>query len=334
MTLAVVCPDKFRHSLSAAAAATALARGLRTAGIEEVIEFPVADGGEGTLDAVLATAGGSRRTVRVTGPLGDPVDAQYGVLPDGTAVVEMAQASGLTLSIERDALRASTRGTGELIAAACRAGARKVLVGVGGSASTDGGLAAVEALAWSLGAVEVSIACDVSTYFLDAAREFGPQKGATPAQVELLSRRLATIADEYARRTGVDVTVLPRAGAAGGLAGGLAAIGAQLESGFSVVTAVTGLEEVIARADLVVTGEGCTDDSTFAGKAVAGVLELAAEYRVARSVVISGQITASARIELAARGVTALALTDHVGVDGDSFRDAAALAEAVATTIG
>ena len=188
-------------------------RGLRRAGFDDVTELPLADGGDGTLDALLAARGGSRRHATVTGPLGDPVDAEWALLPGGVAVVEMARASGLALvpTDRNDPLRASTRGTGELIAAAIRAGARRVIVGVGGSATTDGGLAALEALGWSLGATPVTVACDVSTRFLDAARVFGPQKGATDAQVALLTRRLAQLADEYEQRTGVDVRELPGA---------------------------------------------------------------------------------------------------------------------------
>jgi glycerate kinase len=253
--VALACPDKFRGSLSAVEAATAMAAGLRRAGFEEVREVPLADGGDGTLDALLAARGGSRRRARVTGPLGDPVDADFGVLSDGTAVVEMARASGLSLVPRNDPLRASTRGTGELIDAARRGGASSILVCVGGSATTDGGLAAVDALGWSLGAVEVTVACDVDTHFLDAARVYGPQKGASPAQVQLLTRRLAAVAATYVARTGVDVTELDGAGAAGGLAGGLAAIGARLEPGFDVVARAAGLEDALDGVALVVTGD-------------------------------------------------------------------------------
>src|SRR5262249_24734143 len=148
------------------------------AGFDDVEELPLADGGDGTLDALLARGGG-RRTAVVTGPLGEPVEAEGGLLPGGVAVIEMARASGLALGDGHyDPLRASTRGTGELISTAIRNGARRVIVGVGGSATTDGGLAAVETLGWSTGAVPVTVACDVSTRFLDAARVFAPQKGA------------------------------------------------------------------------------------------------------------------------------------------------------------
>src|SRR5207247_2436803 len=148
---ALACPDKFRGTLTAPEAAAAIAAGLRAAGIERVRELPLADGGEGTLDALLAALGGERNIARVTGPDGRPIDAEWGLLSDGRAVVEMAQASGLSLVAGRnDPLAATTSGSGELIAAAARAGASEVIVGVGGSATTDGGLGAVGALGWWL----------------------------------------------------------------------------------------------------------------------------------------------------------------------------------------
>src|SRR5215471_14670132 len=201
---AIVAPDKFRGSLTAAAAADAMAAGVEAAGFS-ARRIPVADGGEGTLDALLAARGGSTRTTTVTGPLGDPVAALWGLLPDGSGVIEMARASGLQLvGLRNDPLRASTRGTGELISAALRAGARRVIVGVGGSATTDGGLGAVDTLGWSLAGADVVVACDVTTHFVDAARVYGPQKGASDAEVQLLARRLERLAEQYLSRTGVD----------------------------------------------------------------------------------------------------------------------------------
>jgi glycerate kinase len=252
------------------------------------------------------------------------------------AVVEMARASGLAL-VPRisDPLRASTRGTGELIAAAIRAGARRVVVGVGGSATTDGGLAALEALGWSLGATPVTVACDVSTRFLDAARVFGPQKGASDAQVALLTRRLAQLADQYDQRTGVDVREIPGGGAAGGLAGGLAAIGAQLEPGFDVVAGAAGLETALDGIDLVVTGEGRLDATSFEGKVVGGVLEWATDAGVPHAAVIAGQVTTEARDEVALHaGVQLLALTDRVWQSGEAFARAATLVEEAALEAG
>jgi glycerate kinase len=341
MVTALVCPDKFRGTLTAAEAAAAMARGLRRAGFDDVTELPLADGGEGTLDALVAALGGSRRRATVTGPLGQPVDAEWALLPGGVAVVEMAAASGLALVDGRnDPLRASTRGTGELVAAALRAGARRVLVGVGGSATTDGGLAAVEALGWSFGGTPVTVACDVSTLFLDAARVFSPQKGASGAQVQLLTRRLAQLADTYESRTGVDVRALEGSGAAGGLAGGLAAIGAQLEPGFETVAEATGLEarlEHVATDEcgIVVTGEGKLDATSFAGKVVGGVLDWATDIGVPHAAVISGQVTQEARDEMGVRaGATLYALTDRVWQAGEAFARAALLVEEAALEAG
>ncbi|MBA2327633.1 MAG: glycerate kinase [Actinobacteria bacterium] len=336
MPTALACPDKFRGTLTAAEAANAMAAGLAAAGFAEVRRLPVADGGEGTLDALVAARGGSIRTARVTGPLGEPVEAEWALLPDGTAVVEMARASGLDLVAGRnDPLRASTRGTGELIATAARGGARRIIVGVGGSATTDGGLGAVDALGWSLGGLRVTIACDVATRFLDAATVYAPQKGATEAQVSLLTRRLRRLAEEYERRTGVDVTELDGGGAAGGLAGGLAAIGATLEPGFEVVAQAAGLEDALEDVDLVVTGEGKVDRTSFEGKVVGGVLEWAAEEGIAHRAVIAGQVTDDAREELSVLGdVHVLALTERVWQAGEAFSRAAVLVEEAALEAG
>jgi glycerate kinase len=336
MASALVCPDKFKGTLDAAQAAASMAAGLHTAGFDDVAELPLADGGEGTLDALLAARGGSRRSASVTGPLGGEVRAEWGLLPGGTAVIEMARASGLGLVTGRsDPLRASTRGTGELIAAALRTGVRSVIVCVGGSATTDGGLAAIEALGWSFGGTPVTVAYDVSTRFLDAATVFAPQKGATAAQVALLTRRLASLADQYVQRTGVDVRELPGSGAAGGLAGGLAAIGAHLEPGFDVVAGAAGLESALDGVELVVTGEGRLDASSFEGKVVGGVIEWATDAGVPHSAVIAGQVTDEAREEIALHAETQLlALTDRVWQSGEAFARAATLVEEAALEAG
>ena len=333
---AVACPDKFRGTLRADEAAAAIAAGLRRAGYDDVVQAPMADGGEGTLDTLLASLGGSRRVARVTGPLGDAVDAEWGVLSSGIAVVEMARASGLALVAGRnDPLRASTRGTGELIAVARREGFRRVIVAVGGSATTDGGLAAVETLGWSLQGMEVTVACDVESAFLDAARIYGPQKGATSAQVALLTRRLELLADQYRKRTGFDVTAMASAGAAGGLAGGLAAIGAQLVPGFEAVAEAVGLETALEGASLVVTGEGKLDASSLEGKVVGGVLAWAAELGVPHVAVIAGQVTDEARAALGDRvDAGVFALTDRVWQAGEAYQRAALLLEEAAVEAG
>lgn len=336
--VAVACSDKFRGTLTATEATEAIARGLRASGFEEVRTVPLADGGEGTLDVLLAARGGSRRTARVSGPLGDPVDAAWGLLPDGTAVIEMAQASGLALTGGRnDALRASTRGTGELIEAAALSGARRFLVAAGGSATTDGGIGALEALRWSLGGREMVVACDVTTPFLDAARVYGPQKGATAAQVALLSRRLEQLEQEYRVRTGVDVTRMDGAGAAGGLGGGLAAIGAKLRPGFEIVAEELGFADVLADAAVVVTGEGRFDATSFEGKVVGCVLAWAENEGVPHLCVIAGQVAPGIVDELPQKvgeGVLVLALTDRVWQSGEAFTRAPLLVEESAAEAG
>ena len=271
----LAAPDKFRGTASAdeIAAAVAEAAAASSASCDRA---PMADGGEGTLDAL----GGPNRSSVVTGPLGEPVAAAWR-LSRGVAVVEMALASGLVLAggaNGNDPVNATTAGTGELIAEAVAAGAHRVLVAVGGSATTDGGLGAVEALPSParMSGVEMVVACDVSTAFLDAAAVYGPQKGASPAQIELLARRLRRLAQIYERDFGVDVTALAGAGAAGGLAGGLAARGARLVDGFEVVADEIDLEERILEADVVVTGEGRYDATSLQGKVVGGVAEIAA----------------------------------------------------------
>lgn len=275
----VAAPDKFRATATAGAVAAAVERAAATAGWA-CDAVPLADGGEGTLDVL----GGANRTARVTGPLGDPVDAGWR-LAGRTAVIEMAQASGLDLvggAEGNDPIAAATTGTGELIQLAVESGARRVIVGLGGSATVDGGLGALRAMfpLQRYRAIDLRVACDVRTTFLDAAEVFGPQKGASPAQVRLLANRLARLAEVYEQDHGVDVRAIPGSGAAGGLAGGLAAIGGQLEDGFSLVAEETDLDAVVEGADLVITGEGFLDRESFEGKVVGGVAELAAAFGV------------------------------------------------------
>ena len=275
----VAAVDKFRGTASAAEVAAAVAAAVTARG-GTCAELPLADGGEGTLDAL----GGPNRTTIVTGPLGDPVTAAWR-LSRGTAVIEMARASGLALvggAEGNDPIAANTSGVGELITSALDAKATRIVVGVGGSATTDGGLGAVRSILapHRLRGVELIVACDVHTLFADAAPVFAPQKGATAAQVKLLRRRLERLVQVYQETYGVDVSALDAAGAAGGLAGGLAALGAQLVSGFDLVADELGLEEQIAAADLVVTGEGYLDLQSFEGKVVGGVAALAARYHV------------------------------------------------------
>jgi glycerate kinase len=276
----VVAPDKFRGSATAAEVAEAIGDAARGAGWTADLA-PVSDGGEG----FCAVLGGRPRPVTVHGPAGQNIDSAWYELDPTTAAVEMAMASGLDLAGGKDGndpVRASTAGTGELIAAAVKAGARRVLVGVGGSATTDGGWGALEVLEphSRLRGVDIQVACDVKTRFLDAAAVFSPQKGASPAQVELLARRLERLAQLYLDRFGVDVQALDGSGAAGGLAGGLAAIGATLVGGFELVADRIDLAERIEGADLVITGEGLLDEQSFEGKSVGGVVGLAEDFGV------------------------------------------------------
>jgi glycerate kinase len=326
--LLLAAPDKFRGTASAGEVAAAIAAAAARAGWRADVA-PVADGGEGTLEAL----GGTPRRVTVTNPLGDPVEAEWRVQGD-VAIVEMAQASGLALlggAPGNDPIAASTWGTGELIAAAIDAGARKVVVCVGGSATTDGGLGAVRALEphRRLRGVDLVVACDVTTRFVDAADVFAPQKGATAAQVALLRRRLERLAEVYREDHGVDVRDLPGSGAAGGLAGGLAALGATLVPGFDVVADALDLAERVAAADLVVTGEGFLDEQSFAGKAVGGVVELADEAGVA-VMVVAGQVLD--RFEVPA-GVEVVSLVDRFGEERAMAEALACVEEAVAEAL-
>ncbi|CAN5836777.1 glycerate kinase [soil metagenome] len=284
----LAAPDKFRGTATAAAVAAAVGAAGRTIGAQ-TREVPLSDGGEGFLDVF----GGPNRTNVVTGPLGEPVEAGWR-LSGKVAVIEMAQASGLSLvggAEGNDPIGASTAGTGELVVEALDAGARRIFVGHGGSATTDGGLAALRSLfpAARLRGVELVAAVDVGTLFLDAADVFGAQKGASASQVELLRRRLERLAQVYRDDHGVDVTALAGAGAAGGLAGGLATVGAVIESGFELIATELDLAAEVDAADLVVTGEGFVDEASFHGKVVGGMVDLAAEYDVP-VLVVAGEV--------------------------------------------
>ena len=263
---ALVAPDSFKGTFSAREVAAAVAGGLRHAG-REAVELPVADGGEGTMEVLVAALGGELRTVTAPDPLGRPLEAAYALLPDGVAVVETAQASGLGLLAEgeRDPWVASTRGTGELIAAAAAAGAAEVIVTVGGSATSDGGAGAIEALEESGAAPKLTVVCDVRTPWEDAPRVYGPQKGADAATIGRLERRLAKLARDAPR----DPTGVPLSGAAGGLAGGLwAHRRASLVPGAAYVLDAIGFDDAMRAARFVVTGEGRIDRQTLSGKIV------------------------------------------------------------------
>lgn len=313
----VIAPDSFKGSLSADHVAQALAEGLAmcTAAPWPGAHYdciPMADGGEGTASAMVQATGGRMERRRVMGPLGEPVDAHFGILGDGrTAVIEMAEASGLTLVPEdaRDPSRTTTFGTGQLMQAALDMGCRHLIVAIGGSATNDGGAGMAEALGvrfldarglpiprggggllelakidtsgidHRLADVQVTVACDVDNPLVGpdgASRVFGPQKGADQEMVARLDAALTHYAEVIRRGLGVEVAGVPGAGAAGGLGAGLIAFcRATLRPGFDIVSDVVGLERRIAAAQLVITGEGRIDGQTIRGKVAAGVGRMA-----------------------------------------------------------
>ena len=291
----VIAPDSYKGCLPAREVASAMAAGVREACPEaEIVLRPLADGGEGTLDILTCALGGSLCEAGVSDPLGREIRAQYGVAGD-LAVIEVAQACGLGLlsPTERNPLEATTRGVGELILAARRDGARRFLIGLGGSATCDGGagMLAVPGIRDAFRDASFELLCDVRAPFIGpqgAARVFAPQKGATPADVEVLEQRLTQLAGRYARETGTDVSHLPGAGAAGGLGGALMAYAhASISSGVERIMDLVGFDEALQQADRVLTGEGRLDAQTLLGKVPYGVLRRARGIPVA---LISGAI--------------------------------------------
>jgi len=314
----LVAPDSFKGSLSAMAVAEAMERGIRAVFPDaEVARLPIADGGEGTVEALVSATGGRRLEAVVTGPLGRPVTAAWGVLGDGlTAVIEMAAASGLTLvpREERDPLAATSFGTGQLLRAALDLGLRRIIIGLGGSATNDGGAGMAQALGARLldrdgaplgpgGArlaglaridlegldprlaeTELLVACDVDNPLCGergASAVFGPQKGASPAMVAELDAALGRFAELAAAATGRDVARAPGAGAAGGMGAGLLFFtGARIRPGVEIVLEANDFAEKVRGADLVFTGEGRTDAQTAMGKAPVGVARAAAPFGV------------------------------------------------------
>lgn len=275
---ALACPASLKGVLSAGEAAAALAEGLGGA-----VELPVADGGEGTLDVLAGSLGGEWRQAEVPDPLGRPVAARWLLLENGTALVEAAEAIGLGLlsEEERDPLRASSRGLGELLVDVQDAEPAELVVFLGGTATVDGGAGLPEALCGFR--VPVRAACDVRSPLVDAARVFAAQKGATPAQAVELERRLLE------RSSLAPFRDLPGAGAAGGLGAALAALGAELVEGAPLVLELIGFREHLDGAQLVVTGEGTVDSTTWIGKAPGEVARRCAE-RGLRCVVFGGRV--------------------------------------------
>jgi glycerate 2-kinase len=362
----ILAPDSFKESLSAVQVARAMARGVAVAcgdATPVVVELPIADGGEGTVACLVAATGGRLVTTLVMGPLGRETAAQWGMLGDGqTAVIEMAAASGLPLvpPAERNPLRTTTYGTGQLIAAALEAGARRIIVGIGGSATVDGGVGMARALGASfldaeskdvghgggelqriehitldgldarLGETEILVAGDVQNLLTGpegAARVFGPQKGATPEQVERLDAGLHHLAERLRGDLGRDVEQTPGAGAAGGLGAALMAVlGAELRPGIALVLDAVGFDRHLKGADLVVTGEGRLDGQSLHGKATVGVSHRARDAGVP-CVAVAGSL-GSGIDTLAGEGIVATAalVRDEVTVE-EAMADAARLVE-------
>ncbi|MCG8402186.1 MAG: glycerate kinase [Firmicutes bacterium] len=304
----LIATDSFKGSLSSMAAAEAVAAGIRRVYPDaQITAVPVGDGGEGTARAMVSATGGKMVPVQVTGPLGSPVPAEFGMLPDGTAVLEMASASGLTLvpANRRDPRWTTTYGTGELIKAALDSGATAIIIGIGGSATNDGGAGMAQALGARLldgagkelgfgGAgldklrlidvsdldsrlkeVNIKVACDVRNPLCGpagAAAVYGPQKGATPEMVDILDRRLEHFGAEIKKQLGIDVAGIPGSGAAGGLGAGLVAFtGAELAPGVELVLDAIKIDRLMAQVDLVITGEGRVDAQSAYGKVPTGV---------------------------------------------------------------
>ena len=366
----VIAPDSYKESLSALEVAQAVEAGFRQVFPDaDYVLVPVADGGEGTVDAMVAATGGRKETVTVSGPLGEPVEAFYGLTGDGdTAVIEMAAASGLALvpPDRRNPLLTSSRGTGELIRAALDAGARGFILGIGGSATNDGGAGMVQALGVRLLDLEgreldgsggdlarleridvsaldprlaecrIEVACDVDnplTGARGASAVFGPQKGATPEMVQALDANLARLARIVERDLGVAVDAVPGAGAAGGMgAAMLAFFGATLKPGIEIVTAAVDLDDHVRDADLVITGEGRIDFQTVHGKTPIGVARVAKRH--GKPVIgIAGSLGAEVGV-VHAHGIDAVfsVLGKPCTLD-EALRDAAANVELTARNV-
>lgn len=314
----IIAPDSFKESIDALGVANAIEKGFRKVFPDvDIVKIPMADGGEGTVQSIISVTNGKIMRKNVTGPLGETVEAYFGILGDRqTAIIEMAAASGLHLvpKEKRNPLWMTTKGTGELILAAVEAGATKIIIGLGGSATNDGGMGMAKALGIKfldddgkdigdgggnlskLAKIDVSnmdprlqnlkilVACDVESPLIGengASRIFGPQKGASPSMIQQLDENLAHYAEIIKRDIGKDVAHLPGSGAAGGLGAGLIAfLNAELKSGVELVLEATNFKEQLKDAELVITGEGKIDSQTIYGKTPIGVAKLAKESGV------------------------------------------------------
>lgn len=351
----LLVPDSFKGTLSSREICAIMEEEiLRVWPGAQVLSIPVADGGEGSVDAFLAAAGGEKRVVPCKGPYGEDIEGFFGLLPGGVAVVEMAAAAGLPLAGDRlDPAAATTYGAGQLILAAAQAGAKKIIVGLGGSATNDGGAGAAAALGIrflradgaaylptggtldllagidpsgltpALGGVELVTMCDIDNPLCGptgASAVFGPQKGADAAMVERLDRNLRHLADVMARDLGRDIRDLPGAGAAGGMGGGMAAfLGSRLQMGIETVLDTVDFDRLLEGASLVLTGEGRIDAQSLRGKVVIGVARRAKRKHVPVVAVVGdiGDDVAPAYEE----GVSAIFSTNRLAIPFQQARD-------------
>lgn len=363
----VIAPDSFKESMSAAAAAAAIARGVRAVVPEaECVLVPMADGGEGTTAALVAALGAGLRRVGTQDALGRPIEAEYGLTADGLAIIEVAAAVGIGLipPQDRDIMRASSVGVGDLVLDALDAGATRLIVGLGGSVTTDGGAGLLQRLGAVLladdgaalpptpdglarlarvdlseidprvGSLAIDVACDVTNPLLGptgAAAVFGPQKGASAEHVSLLDAALTRLADALVAAGAPDVRDVPGAGAAGGLGAAFLCLGGRMRRGVEVVAEAAGLEVHVRGADLVITGEGSLDSQTLSGKTPAGVAEVAGRHGVP-VIAFAGRIGPDADV-LLDHGLAAIVpiLRGPVGLPA-ALADGAANLEAAAAT--
>jgi glycerate kinase len=332
----IVAIDSFKGSLSSVEACEIVKKAFIDS-TDEVVTIPIADGGEGTAEAFYRALGGSRVKKAVTGPDWEKREAGFLILPDGTGVIEMAQASGITLVKELDPLNTTTYGTGELILGALDAGCRRLIIGIGGSATNDGGVGMAAALGARfynssmdnivptggglsdldgmdlshmdsrLKVTEIIVACDVTNVFYGpdgASVVYGPQKGADEETVIVLDNNLKRLADLIRLETGINLQGIPGSGAAGGLGGGLVAFaGGQLRSGIDLLLETVGFGELVKGAELVITGEGSFDEQSLSGKVVSGISRIAGEFNVP-VIVIAGSVLVGKDVYMKA-GITA-----------------------------
>ncbi len=347
----ILAPDSFKGSLSSKEAATAMARGIvRVMPNAELITLPMADGGEGTVSAILSACKGKLISVPVLNPMGKSIDAVYGILNDGSAIIEMSQASGITLipPSERNPMQASTFGTGEMILSALQQGCRKIYLGIGGSATNDGGMGMAEAIGVrfydsknnilkgcgsslnEINRIDVSsmdvriqetefiVMCDVRNPLCGpegASVVFGPQKGASQEQIQLLDAGLRNYAKKLEQYTGINIAHEPGAGAAGGLGAGLMAFcNSKLLEGCQVVLDICGFDQLLKDTDLVITGEGHIDRSTSFGKVPNGVAIRAAKQKVP-VVAIGGGVWPVSTVNEELHFVAESAITDIMSLE-------------------